>query len=84
MTTALSRRSFFKHMLAIGAVTFLTSPLHAKVTKVSVKYQDKSTNGKTCKECLHFLAGTNECKLVGGKIKAEGWCNLYQKVPKKA
>lgn len=84
MITALSRRSFFKHMLAIGAVTFLISPLHAKVTKMSVKYQVKSTNGKKCKECLHFLAATNECKLVEGKIKPEGWCTSYLKVPKKA
>ncbi len=84
MTTALCRRSFFKHMFAIGAVTFFTSPLHAKVAKMAVKYQEKSTNGKKCKECLHFLAATNECKLVEGKIKAEGWCTYYLKVPKKA
>ncbi len=84
MSTALSRRSFFKHMLAIGAVTFLTSPLQAKVTKIAVKYQEKSINGKKCKECLHFLAATNECKLVEGKINPEGWCTFYIKNPKKA
>lgn len=83
MSTALSRRSFFKHMLAIGAITFLTSPLQAKVTKIAVKYQEKSTNGKKCKECLHFLADTNECKLVEGKINPEGWCTFYLKDPKK-
>lgn len=84
MSTALSRRSFFKHMLAIGAVTFLTSPLQAKVTKIAVKYQEKSTTGKKCKECLHFLAATNECNLVEGKINPEGWCTFYVKNPKKA
>lgn len=83
MTTALSRRNFFKHMFAIGTVTFLTSSLHAKVTKMAVKYQEKSTNGKKCKECFHFLAATNECKLVEGKINPEGWCTYYLKVPKK-
>ncbi len=83
MSNALSRRSFFKHMLAIGAVTFMTSPLQAKVTKMAAKYQVKSTTGKTCKECLHFLAATNECKLVEGKINPEGWCNYYLKNPKK-
>lgn len=84
MSTALSRRSFFKHMLAIGTVTFLTSPLQAKVTKIVVKYQEKSTTGKKCKECLHFLAATNECKLIEGKINPEGWCSYYVKAPKKA
>ncbi|WP_295055597.1 iron oxidase oxidoreductase [Sulfuricurvum sp.] len=83
MSTALSRRSFFKHMLAIGTVTFLASPLQAKVTKIAVKYQVKSTTGKKCKECLHFLAATNECKLVEGKINPEGSCTLYLKDPKK-
>jgi hypothetical protein len=71
-------------MLAMGAVTFLTSPLQAKVTKIAVKYQQKSTNGKKCKECLHFLASAKECKLVEGKIDPEGWCTYYVTVPKKA
>lgn len=83
MSTALSRRSFFKYMVAIGAVTFFTSPLQAKVTKLAVKYQPKSTNGKTCKECIHFISATNECKLVEGKIDPEGWCTFYLKDPKK-
>ncbi len=84
MSTAFSRRSFFRYMLAIGTVTFLTSPLQAKVTKIVVKYQEKSTNGKKCKECLNFLASTNECKLVEGKMNPEGWCSYYVKSPKKA
>jgi hypothetical protein len=84
MSTALSRRSFFKHMLAMGTVTFLASPLQAKVTKLAIKYQEKSTTGKKCKECLHFLAAKNECKLVEGKINPEGWCSYYVKAPKKA
>lgn len=83
MSTALSRRSFFKQMLAVGAVTFFTSPLQAKVTKIAVKYQQKSTTGKKCKECLHFLAATKECKIVEGKIDPEGWCTFYLKDPKK-
>lgn len=84
MSTALSRRSFFRYMLAIGAVSFFASPLQAKVTKLAVKYQQKSTNGKTCKECMHFIAATNECKLVEGKIDPEGWCTFFIKNPKKA
>lgn len=51
--------------------------LYAKVTKAVVKYQEKSTNGKVCKDCLHFIPETNECKLVEGKINPEGWCTFY-------
>ncbi|MDP1785488.1 MAG: high-potential iron-sulfur protein [Sulfuricurvum sp.] len=77
METALSRRNFFKFMLAVGAVSFGPVSLHAKVTKLAVKYQQKSTTGKKCKDCAHFLPKTNECKLVDGKINPEGWCTVY-------
>ncbi|MFA6188448.1 MAG: high-potential iron-sulfur protein [Sulfuricurvum sp.] len=79
MESALSRRNFFKFMLAVGAVSFGTVSLHAKVTKLVVKYQQKSTTGKTCKDCAHFLFKTNECKLVEGKISPKGWCTYYLK-----
>lgn len=79
MERALSRRNFFKYMMAVGVVSFSTSPLQAKVTKLLVKYQENSTTGKTCKECIHFLPGTNECKLVEGKVNPQGWCNYYLK-----
>lgn len=79
MSTVLSRRSFFKYMLTIGAVSFFASPLQAKVTKLSVKYQTKTTHGKKCSECAHFIAGTNECKLVKGKIDTGGWCTYFLK-----
>jgi len=79
MERALSRRNFFKYMMAVGVVSFGTSPLHAKVTKLVSKYQGNSTTGKTCKECAHFLPGTNECKLVDGKVSPKGWCTYYLK-----
>lgn len=84
MSTAISRRNFFKYMLAIGAVSFFASPLQAKTTKSAVKYQQKSTNGKACKECMHFISETNECKLVKGKINPDGWCTFFVKNTKKA
>ncbi|MDD2830329.1 MAG: high-potential iron-sulfur protein [Sulfuricurvum sp.] len=71
-------------MLAIGTVSFFASPLQAKVTKLAVKYQQKSATGKICKDCMHFIAATNECKLVEGKINSEGWCTFYIKDPKKS
>ena len=85
MSTPLSRRNFFTYMLVVGAVSFGISPLVAKEVKVVkvkkpvVKYQEKSTTGKTCKECVHFLPGTNECKLVEGKVNPKGWCTYYLK-----
>lgn len=77
MESTLSRRSFFKYMIAAGAITFSPVVLHAKVTKTVVKYQEKSTTGKKCKDCLHFIPETSECKLVDGKINPEGWCTFY-------
>lgn len=77
MESTLSRRSFFKYALAIGAVSFGAVSLHAKVTKMVVKYQEISKTEKKCKECLHFIPETNECKLVEGKINPEGWCTFY-------
>lgn len=79
MERALSRRNFFKYMIAVGVVSFGTSPLQAKVTKLVVKYQENSATGKTCKECIHFLPSTNECKLVEGKVNPKGWCTYYLK-----
>ncbi|MGZ8546546.1 MAG: high-potential iron-sulfur protein, partial [Sulfuricurvum sp.] len=65
-----------------GAVSFGISPLAAKTAKVKkqvVKYQESSSTGKTCKECIYFLPSTNECKLVEGKINPKGWCTYYLK-----
>ena len=84
MSTALSRRNFFKYMTAVGAVSFTTFSLHAKVTKVVVKYQPTPKDGKVCRDCIHFLPDTNECKIVNGEIDPEGWCTFYLKDPKKA
>lgn len=84
MESSLSRRNFFKYMVAAGAISFTAVSLHAKVTKIAVKYQEKSTTGKKCQDCLHFTAETSQCNLVEGKINPEGWCTFYlNKVTKK-
>jgi len=46
-----------------------------------VKYQPAPKDDKACKECMHFIAETNECKTVEGKIDPEGWCSIYFKLP---
>jgi hypothetical protein len=84
MESPLSRRSFFKYVIAAGAITFSPVVLHAKTTKAVVKYQEKSTTGKKCQDCLHFIPETSTCKLVDGKINPKGWCTFYlNKITKK-
>ena len=76
-----TRRSFFRYMAVLGLVSFYSSPLQAKTAKEVVKYQETSKDGKKCKDCLHFIAKTNECKTVAGPIKPDGWCSIYFKNP---
>ncbi len=76
-----SRRSFLKYMSVLGLASFSTVPLVAKTPQNTVKYQDTPKDGKTCKECMHFIAETNECKTVEGNVAPEGWCSIYFKLP---
>ena len=76
-----SRRSFFKTMSVLGLASFYSMPLYAKTPQELVKYQATPKDGKACKECMHFIAETNECKTVEGKIDPEGWCSIYFKLP---
>lgn len=76
-----SRRRFFRYMSVLGLATFYTMPLYAKTAKDVVKYQDTPNEGKKCKECLHFIPETNECKTVEGNINPNGWCTIYFKNP---
>jgi hypothetical protein len=78
-----TRRSFFRYMAILGLVAWSTTPLYAKATKDNVKYQDTPKDGKKCIDCIHFLAATNECKVVEGSISPDGWCTVYVKDPKK-
>ena len=50
-----------------------------KVSQASVKYQTKPNGEQKCGGCLHFIAGSNTCKLVDGQISPEGWCSLWTK-----
>jgi len=53
----------------------------AKVSQASVQYQTEPKDGKTCADCMHFIADSNTCKLVEGDISPTGWCALWvQKV----
>lgn len=76
-----SRRRFFRYMSVLGLGTLYTVPLYAKTTKEIVKYQSTPKDGNRCKECIHFIPETNECRTVEGIIDPNGWCSIYFRNP---
>lgn len=48
-----------------------------KVSKASVSYQGKPNGEKKCSGCANFIAASNTCKRVQGKVSPEGWCGLW-------
>jgi hypothetical protein len=72
-----TRRSFFNYMALLGLVTFSLTPLHAKGSKESVQYQEGPKDDQKCSSCIHFIAQSNECKVVDGPISPNGWCTLF-------
>lgn len=77
-----TRRDFLKQAAFLGLVSFSTTPLYAKASKKNTAYQGKPKDGEACKDCMHFLAKTNECKVVEGSISPDGWCKLYVNLDK--
>jgi hypothetical protein len=58
-----------------------------KLAKVDVKYQDKSSSGKNCDDCLQFIPGATPnangtCKVVDGVISPHGYCAAFTPKPK--
>lgn len=51
-----------------------------KATQESVRYQSKPKAEQKCSNCYNFVAASNTCKLVEGKISAEGWCSIWSKL----
>lgn len=50
-----------------------------KAPQASVQYQTKPKGDQKCGLCMHFIAESNTCKLVEGKISPDGWCVLWAK-----
>jgi hypothetical protein len=48
-----------------------------KVSKASVSYQAKPNGEKKCGSCANFIASSNTCKRVQGKVSPEGYCGLW-------
>jgi len=87
-----SRRNILLKLVAITSALWLpiavstASSAHAavktgpkKVTQASVNYQSQPKAEQKCGKCNNFIAASNSCKLVDGKISAEGWCSLWSK-----
>jgi hypothetical protein len=50
-----------------------------KLPPASVQYQTEPKGELKCGGCANFIAKSNTCKLVAGKISANGWCSLWTK-----
>lgn len=50
-----------------------------KVPQASVRYQPRPNGEQKCSTCMNFIADSNTCKLVEGKVAPEGWCTLWAK-----
>lgn len=78
----LSRRLLLQNAAAAaGAVTVLTTSANsaAAQTKSSPQvagYQTEPSGSQRCDNCRHFQPSA-ACKVVGGRISAQGWCRLY-------
>lgn len=48
-----------------------------KVSQISVRYQPQPKGEQKCGNCMHFIAGSNTCKLVEGTVSPEGWCVIW-------
>jgi hypothetical protein len=69
--------------LAGVGMALVPAPARAqqKMAPKLVQYQETPKNNQKCSDCLHFIP-PDQCKLVEGKIKPNGWCALFAPKPK--
>jgi hypothetical protein len=53
-----------------------------KLTKGDVAYQNRPRGGQRCDSCDVFQP-PDKCGSVQGKVRPEGWCNIWRSVKKK-
>ena len=53
-----------------------SSSAAAKVSQAQAQYQAKPKGDQMCGNCANFIA-PDSCKLVDGKVSANGWCTLW-------
>lgn len=77
--TGITRRTWLGRaafVVGAGATGLISTSALAKTPQAAAKYQDSPKDGKMCGGCAQFVA-PDSCKLVDGKISANGWCQLY-------
>jgi High potential iron-sulfur protein len=78
----LSRRLLMqKAAAASGAFAMLatianSAAAQAKSPPQVAGYQTEPKDGQRCSQCQHFQP-PSACKVVAGRISAQGWCRLY-------
>jgi len=79
----LSRRSLLAGAARIAGLTLAGSVIpiqlasaQQKVSKQTMKYQDKPSGDQRCDGCMQFVAPSS-CKVVDGTISPSGWCMAW-------
>ncbi len=76
----LSRRSVLQGAAGAAGASALvrrdSRPGFTKSPQAASRYQDQPNGGQRCGNCLHFQPPSS-CKIVAGKISANGWCAIY-------
>ena len=53
----------------------------SQLRKEDVRYQDQPKGEQDCRLCKNFVT-PNSCRVVSGAVNPNGWCLLFQAVPK--
>jgi hypothetical protein len=70
----LQRAAFATGASVLGGAT--AAQAFTKSPQAASRYQDQPNGGQRCGNCLHFQPPSS-CKIVAGKISANGWCAIY-------
>jgi hypothetical protein len=87
---SISRREMLRGTLAAGCSLLLPLALFSstavaaevmakKASKKNAQYTTHASGDKKCSACANFIAESNTCKLVEGKISPNGGCILWMK-----
>jgi hypothetical protein len=76
----LPRRVFMQGTAAAAISMLGVSPVTAqgftKSPQQSAGYQDHPNGDRRCGNCMQFQPPSS-CKVVAGRISANGWCRIY-------
>ena len=76
----LSRRSVLQGAAVAAGASVLGGATAAqaftKSPQTAARYQDQPNGGQRCATCLQFQPPSS-CKVVAGRISANGWCSIY-------